>query len=210
MKLVDLTHLIHNNTPVYPGTEPPVLSVAKTIARDGFKETLLHFYSHTGTHIDSPAHLFENGISVDNLPVETFFGKGIVIDCCSYDKVIDLKHIEPFEKQISESDFVLFHCGWDKYWGKQEYFDKFPVLSKQAADFITRFELKGIGVDAISVDPTDNEHLENHRKFLSNNMIIVENLTNLEKLINYVFYFCCFPLKLIEGDGSPVRAVAWF
>ena len=59
MKVYDLTHTISAEMPVYPGTEPPVLTTANTYEKDMFKETLLSMFSHTGTHIDPPAHIFE-------------------------------------------------------------------------------------------------------------------------------------------------------
>ena len=61
MRCIDLTHLISREMPVYPGTEPPRLQPANTYDRDGFQETLLTMYSHTGTHMDPPAHLFAGG-----------------------------------------------------------------------------------------------------------------------------------------------------
>lgn len=57
MRVIDLTHTISENMPVYPGTEPPVLAGANTYEKDGFKETKLTMYTHTGTHMDPPAHL---------------------------------------------------------------------------------------------------------------------------------------------------------
>ena len=58
MKVIDLTHTIRENMPVYPGTEPPKLSPTSSYESDGFKETLLQMYTHTGTHMDPPAHIF--------------------------------------------------------------------------------------------------------------------------------------------------------
>ena len=81
MKIIDLTHTISGEMPVYPGTEKPKLSAANTIAADGFKETILNMYSHTGTHTDSPAHLFENGKSLDEFPASMFCGKAVMLDC---------------------------------------------------------------------------------------------------------------------------------
>lgn len=57
MKVIDLTHTISETMPVYPGTEQPRLTPANSYEKDGFKETLLSMYSHTGTHVDPPAHL---------------------------------------------------------------------------------------------------------------------------------------------------------
>ena len=58
MRVLDLTHTIAENMPVYPGTETPIFAGANTYEKDGFKETKLTMYTHTGTHMDPPAHLF--------------------------------------------------------------------------------------------------------------------------------------------------------
>ena len=68
MKVIDLTHTIREDMPVYPGTETPELSPASSYEKDGFKETLLHMYSHTGTHMDPPAHLYEGRTTLDQFP----------------------------------------------------------------------------------------------------------------------------------------------
>ena len=68
MKMLDLTHCITLEMPVYPGTEPPRLTAACTMEKDGFRETLLEMYSHTGTHMDAPAHMLPNGRTLDDFP----------------------------------------------------------------------------------------------------------------------------------------------
>ena len=81
MKVIDLTHTIRENMPVYPGTEPPKLSPTSSYESDGFKETLLQMYTHTGTHMDPPAHIFSGRTTLDEFPVDQFIGKALVIDC---------------------------------------------------------------------------------------------------------------------------------
>ena len=66
--------------PVYPGTEPPILEEANTITRDGFAEKKLSLFSHTGTHMDAPAHMIPNGRTLDSYPVEEFFGRAVMLD----------------------------------------------------------------------------------------------------------------------------------
>ena len=67
---------------------------------------------------------------------------------------------------------------------------------------------KGIGIDAISIDPIDSFELPMHRIVLGAGLVIVENLTNLEQLIDRTFRFAALPLKYENADGAPVRAVA--
>ena len=81
MKVIDLTHVIEEKMPVYPGTETPRLEPANTYEKDGFQETRISMFSHIGTHMDPPAHLFPQRTTLDCFPPEQFIGKAIVIDC---------------------------------------------------------------------------------------------------------------------------------
>jgi kynurenine formamidase len=96
----------------------------------------------------------------------------------------------------------------DRHWKTPAYSGPFPTLASDAAGYLTRFNLKGIGIDALSIDPVGDIELAVHKILLSGNLIIIENLTGLEKWLNNDFLFCCLPLKIEEGDGSPVRACA--
>jgi kynurenine formamidase len=194
--------------PVYPGTEPPKIETSGTVEKDGFYERKLTFLSHTGTHIDAPAHLLPHAPTLDMAPVGNFAGPGSVIDLTGIDgKKIELSDLEPFEHLFKASDFILLRTGWSRFWGQETYFEDYPVLSVEAALWIHSFDLKGIGVDMISVDETGDTDLVIH-KILLERSILIENLTGLEQLPRTGFTFCCLPLKLEKADGSPVRAVA--
>lgn len=207
MKVVDLTHVIDKKMPVFPGTEPPKIIQKNTIKKDGFAEKILRMYSHTGTHIDAPVHMIEGGNSLSDFSIEKFIGRGIVIPLES-DGVIDLKYLKKFETLIEKVSFVLFYSGWENLWGKKEYFNGFPSLTIEAAKYLIKFDLKGIGIDAISIDPMESENFDIHHILLKKDMIIIENLKNLKYLINENFELCIAPLKIKDLDGSPVRAFA--
>lgn len=223
MKIIDLTHTISSTMPVYPGTEPPVITDATTIERDGFAEKLISFFSHTGTHIDSPGHILEGRFTLDQFEADKFIGKGFVIDVTlgetehksdkktvNQGRIIEKRSIENFAVQISECDFVLFRTAWDSKWGSEDYFRAFPTLSKDSLKWLCSFKLKGIGFDCISADPVESKDLPNHRIILDKDLLIIENLCNLSLLIGQHFLFSCLPLKIGNSDGSPVRAVGIF
>lgn len=210
MKCFDLTQVISPQMPVYPGTEPPVFTDPCTIGKDGFREKQIRLFTHTGTHIDSPGHVYGDGLFLDQFPIEQFTGKALVIDCkdlMAGDK-IHVQHIHSIKDQLDQVDFVIFNTGWSKKWGKEEYFNDFPVISEELADKLSKLNIKGVGMDTISVEPITSTELKIHKILLGQNMIIVENLTNLDILEDEIFTFCCFPLKIRDADGSPVRAVA--
>ena len=124
MKIIDLTQLITASMPVYPGTEPPHLTVANTYETDGFRETLLSFFSHTGTHMDAPFHLFGDRTKLNEMPAAQFVGKALVIPCMQYGagEEIGMEALAPVRQLADEADFLLFHTGWSRYWGEAEYF----------------------------------------------------------------------------------------
>lgn len=208
MKSYDLTHIIRESMPVYPGTEPPKLTPINTLEEDGFAETLLTLYSHTGTHMDAPAHMFMDGLTLDQMEVERFIGPALCIDVRNAGKYITLEHLMPHQVAISESDFVLFCTGWSEKWGTPEYYDGFPVLEEAAANYLAAHDLKGIGIDAMSVDPTDAHEFPNHGIIFGATLFIIENLKGLEAIINRKVLLTCLPMNYENSDGAPVRAVA--
>ena len=165
--------------------------------------------THTGTHLDCGYHLLSDGLNTITTPVNQFYGKAMVADCRNIPAggLISKELLQQMEKDIKNSDFLLIHTGWSHYWGNEEYFRKFPVLHQDAATYLSAFNLKGIGSDTISFDQIDSVELPVHHILLSKGIILIENLVNLESLPKHSFTFSCFPLKIRDGDGSPVRAV---
>lgn len=211
MKIIDLTHIISSNMPVYPGTDEPKLELANTYEKNGFKETLLTMFSHTGTHMDAPAHLFSDRTTLDLLPAEQFIGKALVVDCSNLKEGqrITMKYIEAVEEKAKAAEFILFHTGWDKYWGTNSYFGDYPYITEEVADYIIQNKKKGVGFDVIGIDPIWDENLTIHRKlFLETDIVVIENLTCLDKLGGDLFTFCALPIKYENSDGAPVRAIA--
>ncbi len=208
-RLVDLTHTISEDMPVYPGDNAPRIIRFYNHNKDGFQELELALSTHTGTHIDCPLHFFEGEASTESMSVNSFFGTAVVINCFGLKGEIPLSEIEKHRNRLEDTDFLLFNTGYDKWWGLEKYFNEFPSLSENAANYLLSFKLKGIGFDTISADHIASENFPIHNLLLKNNVVIIENLTGLSNLPGHDFYFSCFPLKIVGGDGSPVRAVAY-
>ena len=213
MKVIDLTHTIWPDMPVYPGTEPPKFTPANSYEKDGFKETLVQMYTHTGTHMDPPAHLFAGRTTLDAFPASQFIGKALVIDCRALreGEAITMAQLAPYGERVQQADFLLFNLGWDKRWGTESYFGDYPCLDDAVMELILAGDYKGIGFDVIGLDPIADENLTRHKRlFAEKDIVNIENLKDLDLCGGELFSFSCFPLKLENCDGSPVRAVAWF
>ena len=213
MKVIDLTHTIQEDMPVYPGTETPRLAPANSYEKDGFKETKLTMFTHTGTHMDPPAHLFPDRTTLDLFPADQFIGQALVINCRDLKEgdAITMAHLRQYGEKVDQADFLLFNLGWDKLWGTDAYFGDYPCIDEEVLDHIIAGRYKGIGFDVIGLDPIADENLTRHKKlFREKDIVNIENLKDLHLCGDDLFHFSCFPLKINNCDGSPIRAVAWF
>lgn len=211
MRVIDLSHTIHPGMPLFPGAAPPRLEKTATLEKDGFVEHRVSMCTHTGTHIDVPSHIIAGGLTLDRLASGHFMGRAAVIDVSMLaGKIIEVKNLKPYEEAISKVDHLILKTGWEKYWGDRRYFEGFPVLDSGAAEWLCNFGLKGIGIDAVSVDPVESHDVPVHRILFRKDLIIIENLTNLDAIGEDMFFFSCLPLRIQGCEGSPVRAVAFF
>ena len=207
--LIDLSHTIETGMPVYPESTPPQIRDLGLYSRFGVHVRELTMNGHIGTHLDTPAHLFASAASVASLPIDTFLGAAVVIDCTRIrpGDTIALDILDPLP-DIEAYDFILFHTGWSRKWGQASYFKGYPVCSSELARHLAGLAIKGVGFDTLSIDAVDAGDLPNHKMVLGAGKIIIENLTRLETLAGKAFQLACFPLKIANGDGSPLRAVA--
>ena len=128
MKIIDLTHSITNDMIVYPGGPKPQNKIVSNVTDNGYKETEIHIRSHNGTHMDSPNHVFEDGISLDKIDVINFVGTAALIDCSSLEEggVITYDFIEKNKEAIDNSEFIVFRTDWSKYWNTDKYLSNYP------------------------------------------------------------------------------------
>lgn len=208
--ILDLTHPIAPGMPCYPGTEPPVFRRAFTLAEHGYAEQRLTLLTHTGTHLDAPAHMLPDGATLDHYPGAYFVGLAAVLDVsAAAGRELTTEFLQRQIQKYDDLDFVLLATGWSDRWGQASYFEGFPVLGTDAARWLVRRGLRGVGIDAVSVDAADSVDFPVHRILLGGGLVIVENLTGLRALCGRRCQFCCLPLKIAGADGAPVRAVAW-
>lgn len=207
MEIIDLSHPIHNGMPYYPQDIPPQLCHPCTHESHGFSSTQLQMGAHTGTHIDAPFHMLQDGPGIDWFQASHFVGKAIVIDLTTAGNLILPEHLATLSR-MEDLDYVLLRTGWSRHWGTEDYYRNWPSLSVLAARFLTGLDLRGVGMDTPSPDPLDTENYEVHITLFRAGMLSIENLKNLDQLPEEPFTFSCLPLPVSESDGSPCRAVA--
>ncbi len=202
MPLIDLSHPLLEETPCYPGDMPLKLTKIKSLEKDHFVSYHLSSTLHTGTHIDVPMHLVDDGRHVLHFPLEAFAGPGLLLDVRGK-KTLDYQ-IE-YESLVQPEQVVLLYSGFDRFFHDPRYFSSHPVISDALADFLIQKNIKMLGMDFPSPDYFP---FKVHKKFLAHQIILLENAANLGALKNIpAFHVMAFPLK-IKAEGSFVRAVA--
>ncbi len=209
MRILNLSHPLKSGMPLFPGTKEVTVADVNTIKADGFRQKYLSLSSHVGTHVDAPAHVLADGMFLDQLPLDQFYGLATVLDASSTALLpIPLAVLSALDK-APPVDFVLFYTGWQKHWDDGSYYGNgAPYLSEPLAKALAARGLKGVGLDAPSADAIDSTELPVHRILFRRSMIIIENLIHLKELCGKYFTLSVFPLNIPEGDGSPLRAVA--
>lgn len=211
--ILDLTHTIREDMPLYPGTPQPSFKPTGSLNRNGYRETMIQFASHTGTHMDAPSHMLPHGCTLDVLPVSQFCGRAVVVDVSAIPAggVITADFLRGLNGAVLSTDFVLFYTGWEKKWGTDAYFDDtFPVPDKEAAQYLVSCGLKGVGTDALSVDTLADPDRPAHKTLLGGGLVIVESLCLRKVVGRKDVMFFALPTKFVDADGAPVRAIAEF
>ncbi|MBZ9635209.1 cyclase family protein [Clostridium sp. FP1] len=201
-ELIDLTHIIEDTMPIYPGDITTNLFQNKYLSINSHNNFRLEISMHTGTHIDSPMHLTESNKYISELSVDSFIATGCILDVRNQ-PIIQMKSV--YEESIKENSIVLLYTGLDKLYGMPEYYEDHPLLDMDLCKFLLKKNVKMVGIDMPS---PDKYPFEIHKFLLENKICIIENLTNLDKLLgNKNFEVMAFPLK-IKADSSMARVVA--
>ena len=212
MKPLDLSLTISESIPSFPGSPTPQFIDWSDIAHDGYNLELLFLSSHTGTHLDAPYHFDKNGLKIHQIPLDRLFGKAILIKLKkAKNTVITKSDITSFEKKngkIPNNSSIFFFTDWQKNLKNNNYFTENPGLDTSSAKYLASKKINLVGIDSPSIDLGKDESFSVHRILSKNNILIVENLANMNKIRSLKFNFTILPLKLKNATGSPVRAVA--
>jgi kynurenine formamidase len=201
-KLIDLSYIIEDNMPVYPGDSVTSLKQVKVLQEDFYNNYRLDISMHSGTHIDSPMHLTESKEYIYEMPLETFIGNGCIIDVRNQPII---REKPEYKESIKENSIVLLYTGWDEEYGKNFYYDNHPIVDISLSKLLIEKNIKMLGIDMPS---PDRYPFETHKLLFKNNICIMENLRNLDKLLGVPsFEVIAFPLKM-RADSSMARVIA--
>ena len=210
MKVIDLTLTVSEKIPTFPGSPKPHFIEWETIPKDGYNLELLFLSTHTGTHIDAPFHFVKNGKKIHEINPERLVNEAVLIRVGkNSNRSISKTDIQNFEQKngkIENGSTVIFYTGWQKNLNKEFYFTENPGLSISAAKYLVSKKINMVGIDSPSIDLGTDSKFSVHHVLAKNNILIVENLANLNKIKSNNFHLITSPLKLKNATGSPIRA----
>ncbi len=223
--IVDLSQEIYNGMPVYPGHLKTVVFThlsheeCQRQLGTGFSyETRgLLLCDHGPTHIDSVSHLSRDpeAESIDELSLQKCITPAICLDVSDvplrtqFGRAKIEEQLARWDLDIRPGDTVLFYTAhYDRYYGKPEYMSEYPGLDREGTEFIIDRGAVNFGVDSPSPDMWYDKSYPCHSVCGERRVTHVENLCNLDKIVGKRFTFVGLPLKIRDGTGSPIRAVA--
>jgi len=196
---IDLTQVFGKDMPVYPGDSLSELKQVASVEQEGTANHRLTTGMHVGTHMDAPFHMIAGGKRISDFTPDKFFGKGKLIDARGQEKIGP-----EFLEGIEVGDIVLVFTGFGLKFHDNDYYEKYPELTEEFARKAVKFGVKLVGMDTPS---PDRPPFISHKILLAAEILIIENLTNLEQLIDKKFEVVALPVKL-ETDAAPTRVVA--
>jgi arylformamidase len=214
MQLIDLSQEIYDGqNSHFRVTVRDFLTYADTAPRqqppaEGYAAKLLMFADHTSTHVDAPAHFWPQRRTIDQLPLDAFWGEAIVVDAAQFAGEARPLDLPTFQHalttdghEVRQGDIVLVQLMRDSQ-------DIFCGFDAELSQYLVDQGVKLVGVDRGTPDCAHLKDKPAHVILLRNDVLIVEGLRNLEQLKGRRFTFMGLPLKIRGGTGSPIRAVA--
>ncbi len=204
MTIIDISVPLTNKIPIWPGSNG-FSQIQKKSINDGYQSnvTLIDMDIHVGTHIDAPFHFLMDGKTIEEISLDDLCGDAFVLDVKNEATISEtvLK-----EANIPQNTIKLLIKTDNGSWWKQSYFNQCYVgLNTSGARWLVDHGIKLVGIDYLSVSIFDEIH-DVHKILLKEDVVIIEGL-DLTEPKQGMYELSCLPLKIINADGAPARAI---
>ncbi|RTL07145.1 cyclase family protein [Candidatus Dependentiae bacterium] len=204
MNIIDISWPISNSMSTYKNRADMQISQIKSVAKDCVSESTIVMHSHTGTHVDAPAHFIEQGKTIDQIPLEQLCGPCIIIDCTQVNEKITKKDLQLHQELLKDQKKVLLKTKNSFCKPTEPFNTNFIFLEESGAQFLVDCGIQTVGFDYLGIERGQQGHPTH--KILLQHGIIIEGL-RLEHVNQGQYILYCLPLPIQKGDGSPGRAI---
>lgn len=224
-RIVDLSHVITEDIPLWPGDPPVVLEPVATFAEDGYYLRRFSIGEHSATHMNAPNSFHADGVGIAAYTPEELVAPAVVIDireqaAANPDYTLSIDDVKAWEAEhgkIPAGSVVIAYTGWQDKWDDPEAFFNeddsglhFPGFGGETTEFLLEERgIAGVGIDTHGVDPGQDESYATNTQVLAQQGIVLENLTNLDELPPTGTTLVIGILRLEEGSGSPASVLAF-
>lgn len=203
-RIYDISAPVETRGLVYPGNPEIEIAPQQAISQGaGANVSRISFGSHTGTHVDAAKHFFDDGQTVDNIPLEKLIGPAILIAVDDSNMSVTAADLATFD--LASQTRVLIRTRNSSFLHEREFHRDFTFLAPDGAEYLVSKGIELVGVDYLSIEQFHSGHHRTHRTLLEKNIVIVEGL-NLRDVPTGEYDFICLPLRLAGLDGAPARA----
>ncbi len=206
---IDLTHRIDEEMVVFPGDPAVEIREVMTLGKDICTVQSIRFNNHLGTHLDAPSHFIEGGMTVDQIPLETLIGDAIILNFTDKGKngFITREDLQHHQHLLGPNCRLLIKTGWDEHFGSAAFYEDFPCLTLDAAEYLASIKISLLGVDTPSPSPLDDPGQAIHQTLLGAGIVILESVKNLTLIHRDQCQIIVLPLPLKNFSGAPCRVV---
>ena len=207
MKFIDLSHPLVDRAPAFPNDPKLAIIEFARVATHKYNISQVLTGTHQGTHLDAMFHFFDDGRTLDQMPLDWFYGTARVLRIPKGPNgEITVDDLRPHERHFTPGAKIIVNSGWHRQFGAPNYFTEFPSFTLDAARYLAARKIRLLGMD---IPTPGKQWLELHHILLAKDVeiVVVESLANLDALPDE-FTFIGFPLNFKGRDGSPIRAVA--
>jgi arylformamidase len=204
-RIHDISVPIRTGGLVYPGNPTIEIELQQAVAKGaGANVSFVRFGSHTGTHADAAKHFFDNGQTVDLIPLERLIGPAILLKFP--DDLPSVGARELGAAKIGDHKRVLLHTRNSALLRRNEFQRDYTFLAPDGAQFLVDAGVELVGIDYLSIEQFHSGHHKTHRTLLDRSVVILEGL-DFSSVSPGVYDLICLPLRLEGCDGAPARAV---
>ncbi len=203
MIIIDISWPISESMTGYKDRMSVHFEQLKTFSKDQVRSSRITFDSHTGTHIDAPAHFLSDGKTIDQIDRGIIIGECTVLDFMEVTDGVTKSDLE--KKKIKEGDIVLLKTK-NSSLGLDAAFDKnFIYLEKSGAQYLVEKKIKAVGIDYLGIERNQPDH-ETHTILMKHEIGIIEGL-RLSHVEPQRYFFLCLSLPVVGLEAAPARAI---
>jgi arylformamidase len=205
MKIIDISWPISTATTGYKDRFIVQIDEIKNFNRDGVRETAVHVSSHTGTHVDAPAHFLQSGKTIDEISLDRLVGECILLDMTTCAERITRDDLRAYENDIVEGGIVLLRTANSDIALTDKFSPHFVYLEASGALYLAEKKIKAVGIDYLGIERSQQGH-PTHETLMHADVVIVEGL-RLGHVEAGKYFFVCLPLNCIGLEAAPARAM---